>query len=88
MAYRRGSKSQDKPGKLWHIQAESSDGVVVTTGKYDTEEGAKADYSRIVEEGFYRKVEVVFTPPPEPEEGQQEEEEGKKEKEEKGASDA
>lgn len=65
MAYKRTAKSADKlAGKAWKIQGESSDGKVVTLGRYDTEESAKSDQTRILEDGFYRKLKIVYTPPP------------------------
>ncbi len=73
MAYGRSSKGQDKPPKSWSIQAKSGDGVTVTLGKFETEESAKADHSRIVDEGYYQKVEIIFTPPPPDPEGESEE---------------
>lgn len=63
MSYKRGAKGQDKAlGKAWRILAESTDGLVVTLGKYDTKESAEADKVRIEEEGFYRKVKITYTP--------------------------
>lgn len=44
--------------KVWHwrIRAESSDGLMVTLGKYDTEAEAKAEYDRIKKDKSYRNV--------------------------------
>jgi len=65
MAYKRTAKSGDKQaGKAWKIQGESSDGKIVTLGRYDTEESAKSDQARILEDGYYRKLKIVYTPPP------------------------
>ncbi len=65
MAYKRTTKSGDKSaGKAWKIQGESSDGKIVTLGRYDTEESAKVDQARILEDGYYRKLKIVYTPPP------------------------
>lgn len=63
MSYKRGAKSQDKTvGKAWRILGESIDGKQVILGKYETEESAKADMARILEEGFYRKIKIAYSP--------------------------
>lgn len=70
MSYKRGAKAADKgQGKAWRLQGESTDGKVVTLGKYDTKESAESDRARIEEEGFYRKLKIIHTPIiPKPEE--------------------
>jgi len=64
MTYKRSVKGDKLPGKEWRILAESSDGVVVTLGKYDTKESAELDRARIAEEGFYRELKITYSPPP------------------------
>ncbi len=56
--------------KIWHwrIRGKSFDSQVVTLGKYDTESEARADYDKLIEEGFYRnvKIEQITAAPPQP----------------------
>lgn len=42
----------------WRVRARSIDSQIVTLGKYDTEDEAKADRDKIVKEGYYRNVRV------------------------------
>ena len=42
----------------WRVRGRSFDSQVVTLGKYDTEEEAKADRDKIAKEGFYRNVRI------------------------------
>ena len=53
------NRQQSEP-KIWHwrVRGKSSDSQIVTLGKYDTEDEAKADRERIIKEGFYRNVRV------------------------------
>ena len=46
--------------KIWHwrIRGRSSDSQIVTLGKYDTENEARVDHDKIVEEGYYRNVRI------------------------------
>jgi hypothetical protein len=63
MSYKRGAKAADKGlGKAWRVLGESTDGKVVTLGKYETKESAEADKTRIEEEGFYHKLKITYTP--------------------------
>jgi hypothetical protein len=50
---------QSEP-KIWHwrIRAKASDNQIVTLGKYDTEDQARADHEKIVREGLYRNVRI------------------------------
>ena len=56
--------------KVWRfrIRGVSGDGTTVTLGRFETEEEARAEYDRLVEEGYYRKLKVspVEPPPPAP----------------------
>ncbi len=61
------SKGKEKPQKVYRVEAESSDGVVVTLGRYETKESAESDSRRIVEDAYYTNVNIIHTPPPEPE---------------------
>ncbi len=58
------------PPKVWRfrIRGVSGDGTTVTLGRFETEEEARAEYDRLVEEGYYRnlKVRPVEPPPPVP----------------------
>lgn len=51
----RGSKP-----KIWHwrIRGRSSDGQIVTLGKYDTQNEARVDCDKIIKEGSYRNVNI------------------------------
>ncbi|MBI4582067.1 MAG: hypothetical protein HY718_20390 [Planctomycetes bacterium] len=40
----------------WRIRARSSDGQMVTLGKYGTEAEARADHDRIIKDKSYRNV--------------------------------
>ncbi|MGQ9649817.1 MAG: hypothetical protein ACUVXJ_06890 [Phycisphaerae bacterium] len=42
----------------WRVRGRSIDSQIVTLGKYDTEDEAKADRDKIVKEGYYRNVRV------------------------------
>ena len=42
----------------WRVRARSFDKQIVTLGKYDTEDEAKADRDKITKEGYYRNVRV------------------------------
>ena len=42
----------------WRILGRSSDGTVVTLGKYDTQDEAKVDHEKILAEGYYRNVKL------------------------------
>ena len=46
--------------KIWHwrIRGRSSDSQIVTLGKYDTQNEARVDYDKIIEQGFYRNVKI------------------------------
>lgn len=61
-------KSEPKVWR-WRVSGRSSDGKVVTLGKYDTEKEARADHERLIQEGFYRNVkteEIPAAPVPDP----------------------
>jgi hypothetical protein len=51
---------QKSEPKVWHwrIRAKASDNQIVTLGKYDTEDQARADHEKIVREGLYRNVTI------------------------------
>lgn len=53
------NRQQSEP-KIWNwrVRAKSFDSKIVTLGKYDTEDEAKADRDKIVKEGYYRNVRV------------------------------
>ncbi len=51
------TKWQGEP-KTWRVRGESSDGMIVTLGRHDTEEAAKADAAKLVKEGFYGDVTI------------------------------
>ena len=44
--------------KRWRVRGKASDGLLVTLGRYTTEEEARADCEKIVSEGVYRDVRV------------------------------
>ena len=46
--------------KIWHwrIRGRSSDSQIVTLGKYDTQDEARVDYDKIIEQGSYRNVKI------------------------------
>lgn len=72
MTYKRNVKGDKLQGKEWRLLAESTDGVVVTLGKYDTKESAESDRARIAEEGYYRKLKITYSPTPvKPAEGEE-----------------
>jgi hypothetical protein len=51
----------------WRVRGRSFDSQIVTLGKYDTEDEAKADRDKIAKEGFYRNVRVEqIKPNPQP----------------------
>ncbi len=51
--------------KRWRVQGKATDGLLVTLGRYDTEEEARAECARIVAEATYRDVIVqpIAQPP-------------------------
>jgi len=59
--------------KRWAIRGQSTDGMMVTLGRYETEEEAKDDLVALTKEGRYRDMEIlkldVPDPPPDDEEG-------------------
>ncbi len=58
------SKWQGEP-KRWRLQGRASDGLVVTLGRYDTEEEANADRVKFAAEAAYRDLKVLpIAPPP------------------------
>lgn len=60
-----GSAWRPKETKIWNwrISGKSSDNKVVTLGKYDTENEARACYDVIAKEGFYHNVKVEQVKP-------------------------
>lgn len=42
----------------WRIRAQSSDGQMVTLGKYDTESEARVEYDRITKDKSYSNVSI------------------------------
>ena len=56
------------PPKIWRfrIRGVSGDGTTVTLGRFDSEEEAQAQYDRLVDEGYYRKLKVRPMDPPPP----------------------
>jgi hypothetical protein len=42
----------------WRVRAKSTDGTIVTVGRYATEEEARTDCEKVIREGFYRDVMV------------------------------
>ncbi|HOB74411.1 MAG TPA: hypothetical protein PKG54_07785 [Phycisphaerae bacterium] len=56
------------PPKVWRfrIRGVSGDGTTVTLGRFETEEEARAEYNRLVEEGYYRNLKVRPVDPPPP----------------------
>jgi hypothetical protein len=42
----------------WRIRAQSSDGMMVTLGKYDTEAEAKIEYDKVLKDKSYRNVSI------------------------------
>ncbi len=54
--------------KLWRVQGKASDGLVVTLGRFETEEQAKAEAERLVADAAYRDIVVqAIVPAPRPE---------------------
>ncbi len=54
--------------KIWRfrIRGISGDGTTVTLGRFETEQEARAEYDRLVEEGYYKSLKVrPIEPPPE-----------------------
>ncbi|MCK4343317.1 MAG: hypothetical protein KAY37_16505 [Phycisphaerae bacterium] len=51
------TKWQGEP-KRWRVRGRSTDGLIVTLGRHDTEKAAQADAEKFVKEGFYRDVTV------------------------------
>ena len=56
--------------KVWRfrIRGVSGDGTTVTLGRFESEQEARAEYDRLVEEGYYKKLSVkpIDPPPPAP----------------------
>jgi hypothetical protein len=53
--------------KLWRIRGKAGDGMVVTLGRYETEEEAQTEMQRLTEAGSYRNLELqAIAPPPPP----------------------
>jgi len=51
--------------KRWRVQGKATDGLVVTLGRFDTEEEARAECARLVAEATYRELTVQpIAPPP------------------------
>jgi hypothetical protein len=52
--------------KLWRIRGRSSDGLVVTLGRYETRPEAQLDFERFNREGRYRDIELqeILSPDP------------------------
>ncbi len=50
--------------KRWRVRGKAADGLVVTLGRYDTEEDAQADCRKFTEQAVYRNLEVQAIPPP------------------------
>lgn len=44
--------------KRWCVRGKASDGLMVTLGRYLTEDEARADCEKIIKEGLYRDVRV------------------------------
>ena len=44
--------------KYWRVRGTASDGLTVTLGRYETEEEARADSSRLAVGGAYRNLVV------------------------------
>ena len=51
------TKWQGEP-KRWRVRGKSTDGMVVTLGRHDTEKAAEADAEKLIKEGSYRDVAV------------------------------
>lgn len=54
--------------KVWRfrIRGISGDGTTVTLGRFESEAEAKAEYNRLVEEGYYKKLSLKPVEPPAP----------------------
>ncbi|MEW6249970.1 MAG: hypothetical protein AB1716_04930 [Planctomycetota bacterium] len=48
--------------KRWRVRGKAADGLVVTLGRYDTEEQAQADCRKFIEEAVYRDLTVQAIP--------------------------
>ncbi len=55
--------------KRWLVRGKALDGLVVTLGRYATEDEAQADYRKFADAGIYRElaIEEIAIPVPEPE---------------------
>lgn len=51
------TKWQGEP-KRWRVRGRSTDGLMVTLGRHDTEKEAQAEAEKLLKEGFYRDVTV------------------------------
>ena len=58
------TKWQGEP-KRWRVRGRSTDGLIVTLGRHDTEKAAEADADKLVKQGFYRDVAVERIAPAE-----------------------
>ncbi len=66
---RAGYAKKPVEPKRWTIEAVSSGGQKVVLGRYETEEQAQVDLTRIVDERFYTKAKIIeakLPPPPPP----------------------
>ncbi len=53
--------------KYWRVRARAADGLIVTLGRYETQEEAHADCGKLAEQGIYRDLTVqAIEPKPEP----------------------
>lgn len=55
--------------KLWRVQGKATDGLVVTLGRFDTQEQANLEAERLISEAAYRDVVVQAIIPTTPPEG-------------------
>jgi len=62
MEKRMPPKWQSAP-KRWRVRGTAADGLVVTLGRYETEEQAITDRDRLVREGVHRNVHIDPIPP-------------------------
>ncbi len=53
---------QSEP-KKWRVRGKAADGLMVTLGRYNTEEEARADCQKFADEATYRDVTVQPIPP-------------------------
>ena len=58
------TKWQGEP-KRWRVRGKSTDGLIVTLGRHDTEKAAEAEAEKLRKAGFYRDVTVERIKPPE-----------------------